>query len=302
MGKQNEKLIGLGVATGLAVVVLWATWTISAHHSQSAAEANFRAGLYAEGVGARIHSACAGAEAAALVECVANEVESTREHQRAEKDLGAQDRMAKWALWMVGLSALTAGLTAAALWFVKGTLDEARATTVAVNSANEFAEKSVAIQNRAYVHATGARIAWGAKPFVEIRVVNAGATPATEVRIDSKLLRKPAVDRVIVENLSTESPQLIAAPGTWVRVAAEDQAALCNLISQRLKECASSGSQVVVRGQVSFKTIYGESFRAPFRFFVLKADASGSRQIMQPYPLRGPAFVQLNVGANTPRE
>lgn len=140
------KIAGL-IALGAVAAIF--TWHISAYHTRSSYDADRRAQEYAEAASPRIHRACGGAEPAAVVECVAKQVAATREDQRSEYDLSAQERMAKWSLWTMIAAAVTTMLTAIALWFIKGTLDATREAvedtgkaTEAMLAANEIAKRA----------------------------------------------------------------------------------------------------------------------------------------------------------------
>ena len=122
-----EKLIRIGAAVGFALLAIGFVWTISAEHSAQRVHASEHAHQYASGTPDRVKRACDGVEAAAVLECVTKEVAASHEDQRSEYDLSAQNQMADWAFWMMAVSAVTMALTAWALWYVNGTLDETRA-------------------------------------------------------------------------------------------------------------------------------------------------------------------------------
>lgn len=69
---------------------------------------------------------CVGKQGGLLPECVEEQRRASRDAYTAEQDLNAQRQMALWALWMFIVSAITAGLTLWALWYVRGTLQATR--------------------------------------------------------------------------------------------------------------------------------------------------------------------------------
>lgn len=125
----QAKLIRLSqIVAGIFAAALVATfiWNISAYQAQSTLEARYHSQEHAVAAESRIARACVNLQSAALVECVAEQVEATREEQRAEYDLSAQNRMAEWAFWVMVMGAVTTGLTAVALYFVRETLTATR--------------------------------------------------------------------------------------------------------------------------------------------------------------------------------
>lgn len=90
---------------------------------------------------------CAGFDGNQLAQCKVEQEQAAREAYQAERDLEAQREMSLWALAMVIVSAITAGLTLWALIYVKGTLvatrealkDTGKATKAIIRQ-NEIAE------------------------------------------------------------------------------------------------------------------------------------------------------------------
>jgi hypothetical protein len=115
-------------------------WQISADYTARSIGAAYRAGEYAKTTDERIARTCGGVERAALTKCVAEQVKASREDQRTEYDLQAQQDSAEAAFWMMIVGAATLLSTLAALWFVKRTLD---ATWKAVEEASEGTKAAV---------------------------------------------------------------------------------------------------------------------------------------------------------------
>lgn len=114
----------------------WAAmiWVMSADYAERRFSAQRHAEEYARDAAEHIDRACAGLQSARLRECVTEQVKASRTNQRGEYDLSAQEDMADWAFWMFFVAFITMGLTALALWFVKGTLE---ATRTAVEETGE---------------------------------------------------------------------------------------------------------------------------------------------------------------------
>lgn len=196
MGRAG--LIRLGwIVAGIAVTALAAAfiWTISAYQAQSTLDARYRAQDRAERASESIERNCGSAEPGAVVECVAKEIEAAREDQRAEYDLSAQNRMAEWAFWMMVVTAITAGLTAVALWFIRGTLDATREAVEEARNGTSAARRAVTettrigeAQVRSYLSVVGVNFSTTAddvsmvrRPKIEVVLNNSGATPAVNV-------------------------------------------------------------------------------------------------------------------------
>ncbi len=142
------------------------------------------------------------------LEGVLKQNDSADESGRAERDLKAQESMARWAFWMfvttavtVVLTAITVVLTAIALWAILRTLhhtkraaDEAEQMSKQAIRTNNIAEDnakaaweavdvshaSLKHQIRSYVCLASTRVCTdsGAPILMEIRVQNYGASPA----------------------------------------------------------------------------------------------------------------------------
>jgi len=124
-----EVVVRWVAALTIALLVTGFVWTVSADHSAKKVRGSERAHQYAQGTADRIRLACSGSQAPAVYECIAKEIAASREDQRDEYDLSAQQQMADWAFWTMVIGSITTMITAWALWYVKGTLDETRAMT-----------------------------------------------------------------------------------------------------------------------------------------------------------------------------
>jgi len=129
----------------------------------------------------KIESTCVGMDAPLMRKCIQEAVEASVEQQRAEKDLAAQQNMAKWARWLLGLAIFTAAVTGFGVWYVRDTLVATR----------EMASETTRIgdtQTRAYISISDAfitQILPGNKAKISITIENSGQSPAYDFRIVS---------------------------------------------------------------------------------------------------------------------
>jgi hypothetical protein len=157
-----------------------------------------------------------------------------REEWRDEKDLEAQQEMARWAWWMMVASFASVLVTGVGVWFVKHTLDATRAAVkeaekgtkaaadavAATREANNLLRDSAAKELRAYISVEpgginqliGRRESMG-----HVVVCNVGKLPARDVSIVARM--SPAIERWIdpppvhdFENVSR-----VIQPGAAVR-------------------------------------------------------------------------------------
>jgi len=122
---------------------------------------------------------------AAALEAIQEQTEPAEQRHRAEKDLGAQLDMARWACVMVWVGMIQALVTLGSLFFIWKTLEHTADQARSAKRAIESSEKTAIKQLRAYVTVKqsgisdlidgGAFIA-----FAELH--NSGQTPARDVR------------------------------------------------------------------------------------------------------------------------
>ncbi|HEX8468727.1 MAG TPA: hypothetical protein VF620_13080 [Allosphingosinicella sp.] len=170
-GKLSRVEVAVRIATtiALALLAIGFVWTVSAEHSAEKVRAHERAHQYAQGTLDRIERACRDIEVPTLYECVTKEIAASREAQRDEYDLSAQNQMADWAFWMMIVSAVTTAIAGWALWYVKGTLDETRAmareaekgTAAAVVAAQAGQEANRMVRSAQFHERIAARTAAG---------------------------------------------------------------------------------------------------------------------------------------------
>ncbi|TPE51506.1 hypothetical protein [Amaricoccus solimangrovi] len=171
------------------VVVGFGAWTagfLSDHRVQTE-----RTTRYAERTDEYIGRTCVGMDRAALLQCATEAIESSREDQRAEYNLNAQESMARWTFWLLGLSVITTGVAGGGIYYVHATLTETRAAVRAAEAANEVSRDVGQAQIRAYLSLTPG-LPSGVKiddfPSVQIFVENTGQSPAYSVLCASAIV------------------------------------------------------------------------------------------------------------------
>ena len=186
-----------------ALIVLW---QISGLYAERRQNAGHRANSYAESADRRISDVCGRAIGSALINCVTKEVKASREDQRIEYDLLAQQDSADAAFWMAVVSFLSLSATIVALWFVKGTLDATREAvrgttdaTKEMRAANEIAQETATRQLRAYViirETTIDGLVPDQNPAISYKLVNVGQTPAYETRHRARIFFGKSVEEI----------------------------------------------------------------------------------------------------------
>lgn len=178
-GDRGDISAAFRIAILAIATVLWAVmiWNMSADYAERRIDAESRASQYAHSAAERIQRACRGIEGAALSECAAEQIETTRENERGEYDLQAQQDMADWAFWMTFVAVCSLALGVAGLWLVRETLLATRET---VNETRRIGEAQVS----AYLTGTSVEVGFTSKgvAVVKCTVSNAGQSPARAVR------------------------------------------------------------------------------------------------------------------------
>jgi len=138
-----------------------------------------------------IAESCGGRGGSAFLTCITEALETYYSKQATNEDLQAQQDMAFWAKWMMYISAATAAVTAAGVWYVARTLEETR-------RANEIMGEAYLTDQRPWL---ALRIS-SQKPLkinnldvsIELAcfVKNIGKTPATIVNLRAIILPPPS--------------------------------------------------------------------------------------------------------------
>ncbi len=159
-------------------------WDLSAQETRNEIEATYAARDYAESTDGQIRDLCVGSSLQSRVECAKEIIAANRESERGERDLEAQQSMARWTLIMgvVAGAGLLISLIGVVLVYI--TFRETRRAADAGFRANEIAQESSQRQLRPYVHIEGMkpeRPKSGMKD-ISITIKNFGHTPAENIR------------------------------------------------------------------------------------------------------------------------
>ena len=167
----------------VAVLIALIIWDCAASHTQYRLEAEYYAAEYAADAQAQIERRCGPLENDLLAACVSEVIETSREHQRSERDLAAQRDMAKWAGWLLVVSGVGVLLLAATYY-------EANKTAQAAIAATEITRKDFIATHRPRVVLRNFHISSeiiSENPSVEVVITNAGNTPAYIMEIGSDI-------------------------------------------------------------------------------------------------------------------
>lgn len=102
---SNLKVIATALFVAVEIVLLAAlaySFGVSYTERQLRAEQNTQ--QYPETTDERIARTCANMVGATLIKCVQHEVNASKEHERSEYDLSAQQDMSQWAYWLLWVS------------------------------------------------------------------------------------------------------------------------------------------------------------------------------------------------------
>lgn len=152
------------VVIGLAIVFIFAFEVASSR--ERARYEQQRTSKYADDAEANIRRTCISVDYSTQAECIRQVIETSNEQQRAERDLSAQQEMARWAFYMLVVSSAGLVITAVGIYYVRNTLVETR---IAVEVTREIGKAQV----RAYI----------GSPRVEARIET---TPAGDRRFSIK--------------------------------------------------------------------------------------------------------------------
>lgn len=176
----------------LALFSFLAVWDLASSDAENRARAEINAAKYAAGTQEAIERRCGPLENEFVAVCVSEVIESSYEHQRAERDLAAQRDMAKWAFWLLIVSAF--GIVLLALTYY-----EAMKTAQAAIFAADIARQAMIAEHRAWVGITKVSMCSPAYLseddgffFVGVDYTNFGPTPAKNVWVQCEAHFGPA--------------------------------------------------------------------------------------------------------------
>lgn len=177
----------VAVLLGIVVILVigWGVYSTGHLRGEQAGEYQTNSDTYRRHAEQEIRKTCAGLDGAAQTECIVRVIEATNQHERAESDLIAQHSMALWALLMLIVTAVMAGITAFGVYYVWRTL---LATQKMAKDTREIGEA----QARAYIYVRfqGSSVTIledddsGNLFFqAELKIINGGQTPAYKIVI-----------------------------------------------------------------------------------------------------------------------
>jgi hypothetical protein len=170
---QHGSILGFAVFVCLVIVALigWYEGFKRGQESHQSASAD----AYKDQAETKIQETCFALSGASQTECIAEAVRGSREQQRSEEDLDAQQQMAEWARWMLIATVVMAATTGFGVVFVWQTL---AATQQMAKDTRRIGEAQV----RAYMNlASGNLKAEGRSVVAEIVINNFGQTPAKDM-------------------------------------------------------------------------------------------------------------------------
>ncbi|HEX2762804.1 MAG TPA: hypothetical protein VHM92_03010 [Allosphingosinicella sp.] len=162
MGTEKEARFerAITAAFGIAIVLLLlrALWVISASQATHREAARYHASQDAAAAAKRVDQVCAKLERTAAAACIAETIKTTRQDQRAEYELAAQEDAAEWALWAV-LGALGSVIvSSAALYLLLSSVRQGRQALEQAQEANKITQGMVELENRPIIEFIGFRM------------------------------------------------------------------------------------------------------------------------------------------------
>jgi hypothetical protein len=191
-------------------------------------------------------------------------IESTREAQRSEYDLSAQEAMADSAFWMMLSSVIGSAVGAFGVFYLALTLAETR---LAVKAAEDAVKVS-----RAYLHVESIKFWVGDRtinPKAIAWVKNSGETPAKWFNVVSAANLYPidySYPSAIEINPETDRELM------WNAIGGGDELSVLIQISHdvitKIRDAArnSNDHQIVISGVVQYETFFSEIFETEFMF------------------------------------
>lgn len=167
-------LAALAVILPLYVVMIW---QMSGEQARHKVEATYAARDYAQSTDAQIRDLCISGSLQARVDCAAKVIAANRESERSERDLEAQQTMARWTFVMGGVAGAGLLISGIGVGLVFITFREARRAADAAHDANRpWLSVEIARFGGLSIDENGVEVA------VELKGSNIGRSPATYVK------------------------------------------------------------------------------------------------------------------------
>tara|TARA_R110001606_G_C15304711_1_gene642977 strand:+ start:423 stop:1241 length:819 start_codon:yes stop_codon:yes gene_type:complete len=189
---------------------------------------------------------------------------SNRPEQRAEIDLQAQVSMARWAYWMLWVSAVGVIVGAIGIFYLAATLRAARQANEGFRwSAERQLRAYITIHQASYVHSTTGR-----PPGCTIRIVNSGSTPANNsyawYRIGIRPIEtlEPRENDYSADEHSSWDKSI--GPGTGGTISAELGQ---TLTQQEYLGLTEKRTAIVMWGEVHYKDVFNQQQVTKFCYF-----------------------------------
>lgn len=131
--------------------------------------------------------AAAPARAASAIHDERAEVKA---EDRAQRDLDAQEDMAKWAFWMVILTVAQVVVAMVSIYFLVRSVRQSSAAIRKATEANAIAQSNHVSEQRAWLQVTDLEVTGyaitdhGLEINIDVSMINVGASPARDIWID----------------------------------------------------------------------------------------------------------------------
>lgn len=172
-------LAALAIALPLYVAMIW---DMSAQQARGEVEATYAARDYAESTDKHIRDLCVVGPLQARLECAKEIIAANRESERGERDLQAQEAMARWTFVMGGVAAFGVLISLIGVGLVYVTFRETRRAADAGLEANSIARETGQAQVRCYLSVMECILVYkGSEWHLGCKVKNTGQSPALKV-------------------------------------------------------------------------------------------------------------------------
>lgn len=237
--------VRIAFAAIVTACIIGLVWTVSAQQERDRVEAEHATSDYAKSAKEQIDNRCLRLATPRQTDCIFEEIKSSREDQRAEYDLIAQNQAARWTAIAGGAAALGLLVSIIGVALVYITFSEQRAANKLAREDADAAEKStlealkIAKSNaaaakelvrvsfdtaekqiRAYItveRITIEGVALNGKPTVTLCLCNKGQTPAwideAELNVRVKPVSFESAATPIFSPVENESSQSIIGAG-----------------------------------------------------------------------------------------
>lgn len=262
-GRNDQIKIGIAAAFILTTLLVF-TWMLASLDASYSQQAEYAAAQYADRTQARISGTCQDREPNAFAKCVQEIVESTHEAQTSERDLGAQQRMALWALATFCSSVASVLVTIVGIFFVWRTLEANQAAVETANRAIDSERETGEAQVRAYLSLDNVEVEIGdpsTRPAtIRFDLINSGNSPALRTEVWFAVSDKGMVGK------NTLTPVTGVQVGT-VRQSPSSQRESGQIHNPIFEGSALPGNaQIFIRVFVSFEDVFDKDQLEEFDF------------------------------------